>query len=79
MKGFTATVMISLFAVSGCSNSANETSTLNKSNRENGDWERIGTFYGFANNYAACDEIAKILNNHPDEFSGQIKSKWSCE
>jgi hypothetical protein len=79
MKPIAAIALIALLGVTGCGNESNPTVTLYKSSRGSGHAEGIGTFYGFADNQAACEEIAQILNKHADEFSGQIKSYWSCE
>ena len=73
-------LMVSAFALSlgACSDRNGQKVTLYKSNRVDGDWGRVATFYGFADNQAGCDEIAQVLNRHGDEFSGSIKNELKC-
>jgi len=78
MKSFTTMALIALLCTTGCSDQSNPTAKLYKSSRGSGHWEGVGTFYGFADNLAACEEIVQILNQNADQFSGIIKSYWSC-
>ena len=72
-------VALAMLALGACGDRDGQKATLYKSNRVDGEWERIATFYGFADNQAGCDEIAEVLNRHGDEFSGTLKNEWRCE
>lgn len=71
-------VALALLGLGACGDREGQKATLYKSNRVDGGWERIATFYGFADNQAGCDEIAQVLNRHGDEFSGTLKNEWRC-
>jgi hypothetical protein len=71
--------LTSLLALGACNDGDGQKTTLYKSNRFDGGWEGVATFYGFSDNQAGCNEIAQVLNRHGDEFSGIIKSEWKCE
>lgn len=54
--------------------------TLAKNNRLGGtnEFDGVATFYGYVDNRAACEEIAKILNGSPEKFDGMIENQFKC-
>lgn len=76
IKGLALTTLLALGA---CNDQGGQKTTLYKSNRLDGGWDRIATFYGFSDNQEGCNEIAQVLNRHSDEFSGILKNEWKCE
>ena len=69
----------SVLAVAGCGGASSAKATLEKTNRVDGSWDNVATFYGYSDNKAACDEIAQILNKHSDEFSGMMRNEFRCQ
>ena len=69
----------SVLAVAGCGGANGAKVTLEKTNRVDGSWDNVATFYGYSDNKAACHEIAQILNKHSDEFSGMMRNEFRCQ
>lgn len=74
-------VTLFAFSLSACKDEQRrEPVTLAKNDRLSGgaEFNGVATFYGYVDNRAACEEIAKILNRHPEEFDGMIANEFKC-
>lgn len=68
-----------LGTVAGCGGANGAKLTLEKTNRVDGSWDNVATFYGYSDNKSACNEIAQILNKHSDEFSVMMRNEFRCQ
>ncbi len=78
-KQHIGTMLLFILLLSGCGEQPGKKVTIYKTNRIDGKWEDVGTFYGFVDNHIACDKIAAMLEKDESSFSGLLKSQWKCE
>lgn len=45
---------------------------LEKKNRLNGEWERVALFYGYVDDYSACEEV-KLLLLAPSQYDSEFR------